>query len=149
RSTALSYVVAAPGFLASAASGLGGIRSGPRAADNAAAPPTTRAAGAPPAERSESGGALVSGRAAAHEKLSAQVSAFHAQFVGALSGAGAGYAGAEAANASPLQAAEREVLRAVNAPTQALFDRPLVGNGTDGTAMAPNGTPGGYLYGNG
>jgi hypothetical protein len=84
--------------------------------------------------------------------LSAQASAFHQQFVQALtSGAGA-YAAAEAANVNPLQVAAQDLLGAVNAPTEALCGRPLIGNGAargtvNGVGQA--GGAGGYLYGNG
>jgi hypothetical protein len=44
------------------------------------------------------------------------------------------YAGAEAANASPLQAVQQDVVHAVNAPSQALTGRPLIGNGANGAA---------------
>jgi hypothetical protein len=67
-----------------------------------------------------------------YQAVSAQAAEFHAQFVQALSGAGASYAAAEAANASPLQT----VLDAINAPTQTLLGRPLIGDGADGTAPA-------------
>jgi hypothetical protein len=69
--------------------------------------------------------------------------------VQALSGAGASYAGAEAANASPLQTLEQDVLAVINAPTNALLGRPLIGDGANGTAAHPNGGAGGLLVGNG
>ncbi len=37
----------------------------------------------------------------------------------------------------------------INAPTLALLNRPLIGNGADGTAANPNGQAGGLLIGNG
>jgi hypothetical protein len=83
------------------------------------------------------------------QAFNAQASAFHDQFVRLMNGAGGAYAVAEAANASPLQALEQDVLGAINAPTQTLLGRPLIGNGADGTAASPNGQPGGLLYGNG
>ncbi|WP_337360551.1 PGRS repeat-containing protein, partial [Mycobacterium tuberculosis] len=43
----------------------------------------------------------------------------------------------------------QQVLGLINAPTQALLGRPLIGNGADGTAANPNGGAGGLLYGNG
>ena len=42
-----------------------------------------------------------------------------------------------------------QVPHAVNASAVALLGRPLIGNGTDGTALSPNGGPGGLLFGNG
>ena len=59
-------------------------------------------------------------------------------------------AGAEAANASPLQTVQQDVLHAVNAPSQALTGRPLIGNGANGaTGTGHNGGNGGWLIGNG
>ncbi len=37
----------------------------------------------------------------------------------------------------------------VNAPTNVLLGRDLIGNGVTGTAAAPNGGPGGLLFGDG
>ncbi|MEK0902959.1 PE family protein, partial [Mycobacterium ulcerans] len=42
-------------------------------------------------------------------------------------------------DAAPLQAVEQDLLGAINAPTRALLGRPLIGNGTNGTAADPNG----------
>ncbi len=64
-------------------------------------------------------------------------------FEQALTGAASAYASAEATNV------EQQVLGLINAPTQALWGRPLIGNGADGTAANPNGGAGGLLYGNG
>jgi hypothetical protein len=68
--------------------------------------------------------------------------------------AGAGhYALTEATNAAPLQSVERGLLAAVNAPTQALVGRPLIGNGANGVAGGTlahaDGGAGGILFGNG
>jgi len=92
----------------------------------------------------------------AFQALGAQVSAFHGEFVQALSSGGLIYAATEAANALPLGAAgspaqtlEQDILGVVNAPSLALTGRALIGNGADGTAASPNGGSGGWLYGNG
>ncbi|SPM31289.1 PE-PGRS family protein PE_PGRS58, partial [Mycobacterium terramassiliense] len=66
------------------------------------------------------------------QALSAQAAAFHSQFVQALNGGGFAYEATEAANASPLQTLEQDILGVINAPTQALTGRPLIGNGTNG-----------------
>jgi hypothetical protein len=42
-----------------------------------------------------------------------------------------------------------DALGFINAPTEFLFGRPLLGNGVDGTAANPNGQAGGLLLGNG
>ncbi len=55
---------------------------------------------------------------------------------------------AEAANRSPLRSVEQGLLNAVNAPTQALSERPLIDNGADATAAGQAGGAGGLLYGN-
>ncbi|MGO9695856.1 MAG: hypothetical protein ACLPYO_19325, partial [Mycobacterium sp.] len=63
--------------------------------------------------------------------------------------AGAGsYASTEAASASPLQALEQDVLAVVNAPTEAVLGRPLIGNGANG-GPGQTGGAGGLLIGNG
>ena len=60
------------------------------------------------------------------------------------------YAGAEAANASPLLAVQQDVLHTINTPSQALTRRPLIGNGANGAAgTGENGGNGGWLIGNG
>ncbi|KEG25551.1 hypothetical protein EH33_01520, partial [Mycobacterium tuberculosis] len=63
-----------------------------------------------------------------YQALSARAAAFHERFVQALATGGGAYAAAEAASVSPLQSA----LDLLNAPTQALLGRPLVGNGANG-----------------
>ncbi len=73
------------------------------------------------------------------------MTAFHDQFVAALTAGGGLYSSAEAAAATPLQ----DLLNVVNAPTQALLGRPLIGDGADGTAPGQAGGAGGLLYGNG
>src|SRR6185437_14391229 len=75
--------------------------------------------------------ALFNNHAQDFQELSAQAASFHTRFVQALDYAGGAYASAEAANASPLQTLEQGVLDVVNAPTQALLGRPLIGNGTN------------------
>ncbi|EUA93097.1 PE family protein [Mycobacterium ulcerans str. Harvey] len=88
---------------------------------------------------------LFAGHAQAYQSLGGQVAAFHQQFLEGLRGASGAYAAAEAANVWPLQ----DLLGLINAPTQALLGRPLIGNGTNGTAANPNGGVGGLLIGNG
>ena len=68
---------------------------------------------------------------------------FHDPFVHALNSAGSTYAAADAANASPLQSVQQELLGAINAPTEVLTGRPLIGNGANGYTNAQGvGTPG-------
>ena len=68
----------------------------------------------------------------------------------ALSGAEGAYAAAEAANASPLQAAEQAASNIQwFSPWQDLTGRPLVGNGANAVAgTGQNGGDGGWILGN-
>jgi hypothetical protein len=79
----------------------------------------------------------------AYQAASAQLTAFHDQFVRALSTGAASYASAEAANASPLQTLEQQVLNLINAPSQAILVRPLIGDGTNGHGSGAGWRPGG------
>ncbi len=123
----MSYVVAVPELLASAATDLERIGSTLSTANAAAAAPTTTVAAAAEDEVSAAIASLFSRHAKEFQTLSAQAQAFHSQFTQVLTRAGASYAAAEAANANPL-------LAVVNAPTEALAGRPLIGNGTNGAA---------------
>ncbi|WP_139822423.1 PE family protein, partial [Mycobacterium lacus] len=149
----MSYVLAAPQMMSAAATDLAGIRSVISAANAAAAVPTTGVLAAGADEVSAAIAALFGAHARAYQAVSAQAVAFHDQFVQALNAGASSYAAAEAANASPLQVAQtvqQNVLNAVNAPTQAVFGRPLIGNGANGLPnTGQDGGPGGLLYGNG
>ncbi|SON62458.1 PE-PGRS family protein PE_PGRS26 [Mycobacterium simulans] len=141
----LPFVIATPDLLAAASSDLAAIRSSIIAASTAASVPTTQLLAAAEDEVSVAVAALFSTHAREYHAVSSQAAAVHGQFVRALTTAGGSYARAEAGNATPLQA----LLDAVNAPTQALLGRPLIGNGVDGSAPGEAGGPGGLLYGNG
>ncbi len=152
----MSYLVAVPELLSAAATDLAGIGSTLREANAAAAGPTTGLLAAGEDEVSAAIAALFARHGQAFAALSAQASAFHDRLVLVqLLASGAGeYASTEAASAGfmqqALQSVERDALGVVNAPTQALLGRPLIGNGADGTAgTGQNGAPGGLLYGNG
>ncbi|WP_139805354.1 PE family protein, partial [Mycobacterium intermedium] len=104
-------------------------------AGSAAALPTTQVLAAGADEVSAAVAALFSGHAQAYQAVSSQAAAFHAHFVQMLQAGAGAYATAEAANASPMQ----QLLNAINAPTQTLLGRPLIGdgaNGVDGTGAA-------------
>ena len=103
----------------------------------AAAVPTTGLVAAGADEVSAAVAALFAGYGQEFQALSVQASAFHQQFVQALSSGAGSYLAAEAANASPLQTVRDDLLAAVNAPTEALLGRPLIGNGAIGTAVSP------------
>ncbi|WP_156764137.1 PE family protein, partial [Mycobacterium sp. 852002-50816_SCH5313054-b] len=145
----MSYLAAAPEFLARAATDLSTIGSDLIAANAAATPPITGMVPAAGDEISAAITSLFAGQARAFQSLSSQAAAFHAEFVRALSSAGAAYAAAEAANVPSLQTVEQDILAAINTPTNLLFGRPLIGDGANGTAANPNGAPGGFLTGNG
>ena len=99
----MSFVIAAPEFMAAAATDLSNIGSALSAANAAAAGPTTALLAAGADEVSAAVASLFSGHGQAFQALSAQAAAFHAQFVQTFNGAGAAYTATEAANASPLQ----------------------------------------------
>lgn len=145
----MSLLDVAPEWLLAAAADLESIGSGLNAVQTVAALPTTGLLAAGADEISAAVAALFAGYGQEFQALATQAGAFHQQFVLALSSAAGSYLAAEAANASPLLTVEQDLLAAVNAPTELLFGRALIGNGTDGTASSPNGGPGGLLYGNG
>lgn len=93
------------------------------AANAAAAAPTTAMLAACADEVSAVVASLFARHAQAYQALSLQATAFHQQFVQALTGAGGAYAAAEAVNAAVAQSVQQDVLNVINAPTQALFDR--------------------------
>ena len=128
----MSYVIAAPEIMTSAATDLSNIGSTLSAAHSAAAAQTTGVLAAGADEVSAAIAALFSVHGQSFQALSAQAAAFHSQFVRALNGAGGAYAAAEAANASPLQAVVQGAQSlAVFSPVKDLTGRPLVGNGAN------------------
>jgi PE family len=68
--------------------------------------------------------------------LTSRAAEFHAQFVQVLGSASGAYASAEAANVSPLQIVEQDMLGVSNAPVGALTGGQyiLIGKGADGVA---------------
>ena len=145
----MSFVVATPDVMTVAASDLAALRSSVEAAGLAAFAPTTQIQAAAADEVSIAISALFGEHGHAYQALSAQAEAFHARFVEALTSGANAYSLAEAANASPLQTVEQDILGVINTPTQLLLGRPLIGDGTNGTAASPNGGAGGLLYGSG
>jgi PE family len=122
-----------------AATDLADIGSTLTAANASAVAHTTDLLAAAQDEVSTAIATLFSGHGQAYRPVSVQAAAFHDQFMHSLTAGAGSYSSAEAANSSPLQAFEQEVLSAVNTPVQALTGRPLIGNGA----------PGGWLLGNG
>jgi hypothetical protein len=99
----MSYVVAAPEFLASAATDLANIAGTLDAANASAAVQTTGILAAARDEVSAAIAALFSDHARVFQAASARAAAFHQQFIQALTAGARVYTGVEAANASHLQ----------------------------------------------
>ena len=118
----MSFIVAGPDALAAAASNIAGIGSTINAANTAAAVPTAElmapAADAVSAQVTQ----LFSSHAQAYQQLSAQMSAFHDQFVGALQATANSYAATEASSAQSLAGA-------IDSPVAKLLGQPLIGQG--------------------
>ncbi|WP_372511575.1 PE family protein, partial [Mycobacterium gordonae] len=141
----MSQLFAVPELMVSAATDLAGIKSALSAANACAALPTSTVLAPAGDQISAAVATLFSGHGQQYQAFSAQAEALHQRFVQLLtSGAGA-YAAAEAANAGPLQ----PLLDLVNAPTQTLLGRPLIGNGANATTPGGDGGAGGLLIGNG
>jgi hypothetical protein len=149
----MSFVIAAPEMVTDAAKNLASLGSTISAANSAAAVSTTGVAAAAGDEVSAAIATLFSQHASAYQAMSAQAAAFQAQFLQALSNASSAYAATEAANASPLQTLQDDVLGVINAPTNLVLRRPLIGDGTNGTTNAQGvgtaGGGGGILVGSG
>ena len=113
----MSYVNAAPEYVAAAATDLANIGSTISSANTAAIGPTSGVLAAGADEVSATVAALFDAHAQAYQALSAQAAYFHDQFVQLLNGGATQYALAEAANASPLQTIEQGVLSVADAPS--------------------------------
>ncbi len=113
----MSFVIAAPEVMAAAATDLANIGSSISAASAAAAGPTMGILAAGADEVSVAISALFGSHAQGYQTLSAQLAAYHNQFVRALNAGAGSYASAEAANV------QQTLLNAINAPTQTLLGR--------------------------
>ncbi|WP_081290295.1 PE family protein, partial [Mycobacterium asiaticum] len=145
----MSFVVALPGTLGAAAANVAVIGSALSEANAIAAVATTGLLTAAGDEVSAAVTSLFSGYAQSYQQVAAQATAFHDQFLHALNSSAGAYVTTDASIASTLQTAERYALQVINAPTEALFARPLIGDGAAGNALNPNGQDGGLLFGNG
>ncbi|WP_261901216.1 PE family protein, partial [Mycobacterium marinum] len=141
----MSFVITAPELISAAATDLAGIGSTISAANAAASASTTAIAAAAADEVSTAVATLFGTHAQQYQSLGSQMAAFHDDFVRILANGSNLYATAEATNASPLQ----PLLDLINAPTQAILGRPLIGNGSNGTYPGQDGRDGGLLIGNG
>ncbi|GAB7146073.1 PE domain-containing protein [Mycobacterium riyadhense] len=144
----MPFVNIVPEAMTSAAADLASVGTAIGEA-NAAATPITNVVAAGADEVSEAITALFNAHGLAYQQVSARTAAYHQQFVETLTGSGNAYASAEAANVNPLAEVQKGVLQVINAPTEALLGRPLIGSGADGTAANPDGRAGGLLIGNG
>ncbi|SOJ54250.1 PE-PGRS family protein PE_PGRS16 [Mycobacterium simulans] len=148
----MSFVIA-PEVVSDTAASLQSLSSTIRAANAAAAAPTTGILAAGADEISASVASLFSEHASAYQALSTQATAFHDQLVQNLNAAARAYANTEAAAVGLLQTVEQDVLAVINAPTEWLLGRPLIGYGADGVTNAQGvgtaGGPGGLLWGRG
>ncbi|WP_234826346.1 PE family protein, partial [Mycobacterium tuberculosis] len=106
----MSFVIAAPETLVRAASDLANIGSTLGAANAAALGPTTELLAAGADEVSAAIASLFAAHGQAYQAVSAQMSAFHAQFVQTFTAGAGAYASAEAA------AANRDGLRRCSSP---------------------------------
>jgi hypothetical protein len=113
----MSYVNAAPEYVAAAATDLANIGSTISSANTAALGPTSGVLAAGADEVSATVAALFDAHAQAYQALSAQAAYFHDQFVQLLNVGATHYALAEAANASPLQTIEQGALSVTDAPS--------------------------------
>ena len=101
----MSWVIAAPEYVAAAANELAGLGSNIGAANAAAAVSTNTVLAAGADEVSAAIAALFGAHGQAYQALSAQAASFHSQFVQLMNAGSAQYSAAEAANAAPMQAA--------------------------------------------
>ncbi|MCV7077765.1 PE family protein, partial [Mycobacterium szulgai] len=145
----MSFLTVAPEWVVQAAGDVAAVGRSLDEARAAAAASTTVVAAAGNDEISVAVAALFGTHGRQYQELSEQMAAFHERFAQSLAVGAKAYASAEAVAATPLQTLERDVLAVINAPTQLLLGRPLIGNGANGTLPGQAGGAGGLLIGNG
>src|SRR5262245_25582345 len=128
----MSFVIAAPEMMTTAAADLAHLGSTLTEANAAAATQTTGLLAAAEDEVSAAIAAVFSAHGQGFQALGAQVAAFHDQFVQALTVGAGSYVGAEAANvaaiaANPAQTIPQDLLNLINTPFLTLTGRPLIG----------------------
>jgi PE family len=106
----MSFLFAVPEYVASAASDLADIGSALTAANTSAFPVITALLPAGADEISAAIAGAFGAHAGQYRALSARVAQFHDEFVRAMSGTASSYAGAEAANLTPLQQLEQSMI---------------------------------------
>ncbi|OBJ47825.1 PE-PPE domain-containing protein [Mycobacterium sp. 1423905.2] len=125
----MSYVVAAPDALASAAANVDGIAAALSEANAAAAGRTSGLLAAAEDEVSAAIAQLFNAYGQEYQAVVQQAGAFHSQFTQALAAAGNAYAQAEAAAATALTTA-------INTPVQSLLGPGAVGTGGTASTLA-------------
>ncbi|MCV7077428.1 PE family protein, partial [Mycobacterium szulgai] len=149
----MSFVVASLELISAGAGDLARIGSAVSAANAAAVGPTGQLLAAGADEVSVALTALFQTHATDYRVISNRAAKYYGQLLNTLNQNATAYARAEAANVSPLQAAQAaavNALDALNAPTHALLGRPLIGNGANGApGTGAPGEAGGILIGNG
>ncbi|OOK69211.1 PE family protein [Mycobacterium kansasii] len=133
----MTYVLVSPEIMASVAADVHGIGALLANGNAAAAATTTNVASAAADEVSTAIATLFSQYAKNYQVVAGQAAAFHDQFTNTLLAGANSYVSAEAATVADV------LLGVVNAPTQALLGRPLIGNGANGTTVNGVGTPAG------
>lgn len=123
----MSFVSISPEFVTTAAGDLARVGSALSAANTAAAVPTSELLAAAADDVSTQIAVLFGGYARDYQAISARLGAFQEQFVSTLRGGTSAYAAAESFNA------EQALLGLINAPTQTLLGRPLIGDGANAT----------------
>lgn len=126
----MSWVNAAPEYVAAAANDLAGIASTLSSANSSAAFPTSGVLPAGADEVSAGIAALFGAHAQAYQMLSAQAVAFHEQFVQLMTAGANQYDAAEARNSTPMQ----DAAAAINAPAAALPGMAVGGSSAGGSA---------------
>lgn len=137
----MSWVIAAPEYVAAAANDLAGIGSVLGQANMAALAPISGVLPAGADEVSAAISALFGAHAQAYQALSAQAAMFHQQFVQLMTAGAGEYAAAEAANVLPMQLAAG----AINDPAALTVSAPAV----KGAAGTPQHVRAGGLSGTG
>ena len=142
----MSFVNVVPDAVGTAATQLATLGNAINQARSAAAPATTTLTAAAEDEVSTAVAALFSDHAQQFQALGAQAASLHDRFVQAMTGGAESYALTEAASTNPLQ----QLFAVINAPTEVLLGRPLIGNGANAApGSGQKGGDGGLLLGNG
>ena len=140
----MSFVIAAPEMMASAATDLATIGSALTAAKAAAVTPTTGIVVAAEDEVSAAIAAVFSAHGRGFQALGAHAAAFHNQFVEALSSAGSAYAVTEASNVSLLVKGLQQQFfdKGIFSPFIYLTGQPLFGKAAVGPVVTGTTGPG-------